>query len=140
MDEDLKEKIKDNRSSLVTCGTAFLITGAVLLLLIFVGGKVLKRVGFTYESGMVLALFLAATGVLIWFAGWISVKLPLKLMEGNKISRNDARILYIMMDMVIMIIGLLLMDQGTEKLTIGFMPAFLIAFAAAVLSGGEFKN
>ena len=138
--DDLKTFWVNNKEKILTlliCGAVF--TGA-LSLVALISGAVMKLFGFQYKSvGSVILFFIIAT-VLSFPCNLISTALPKALYTLKKISRQTARILYLILDTVSTGLGLKFVDDCMSSVSATTLSIVIISFLLAVLGKDDFKK
>ncbi len=113
--------------------TALLIFGVFSLVALF-GGTIMHFFGFTYASAGSLILFFVITGLAGLPCEILAKALPMALLHMEKISKNAARVLFVLLDMTVTVFFMLLVDYLMDSVSATDLSVIVIAFIMALCS------
>lgn len=113
---------------------------AVLSIFAAIGGTLMKVFGFEYKSvGSMVLFFLAAT-VLSYPLNLLAGALPKVLLEMERIGREQALMMYLVLDIVATSFGLIILDHLMTWVFATKVSIIVISFLWALPEKGEFKK
>ena len=130
-------KNKEKIITLTICGVLFI---GVLSIFAAIGGTLMKVFGFEYKSvGSMLLFFLAAT-VLSFPLNLFAEALPKVLLEMERIGREQALMMYLVLDIVATSFGLIILDHLMTSVSATKVSIVIISFLWALPGKGNFKE
>ncbi len=130
----------DNKDKIITfiiCGTIFI---GMLSIIALVSGTVMKLFGFQYESiGSIILFFIIAT-IMSFPLNLIAGALPKALYELERISKQYALILYLILDTIATSFGLKIVDYYMSSVSTTTISIVVISFLLALPGRDDFKD
>ena len=123
---------KKNKEKLITfivCGTIFVAALSVVALL---SGAIMRLFGFRYQSiGSIILFFVIAT-IVSYPINLIAGGLPKAFYKLERISKNNAIFLYLMLDTIATCIGLMIVDYCMSTISASDLSILVISFILAL--------
>ena len=134
---DFLKKNKEKIITFIVCGAIFV---AVLSVIALLSGAVMRLFGFRYQSiGSIILFFIIAT-VLSYPINLIAGGLPKALYKLERISKNIAIALYLVLDTIATCFGLLIVDQCMSTIAASDLSILVISFILSLPGVEDFKK
>lgn len=128
---------KKNLITFIVCGTIFVAALSIIALL---SGAVMRLFGFRYQSiGSIILFFIIAT-VVSYPINLIAGGLPKALYKLERVSKNNAIILYLALDTIATCFGLLIVDYCMSTIDASDLSILVISFILALPGIEDFKK
>ena len=128
----MKEKLKKWLAGLLGSGIIALIVLAVFAVTALAGGNLMRLFGFRYESVWQLLLYFLAGAVIGLPLELFSTALPKALYAMKKVSRWQANLLYIPLDMLFTMLAFWLADRLMDSVSASGLALWVLGFWLAV--------
>lgn len=136
----MKEFWNRNKEKIVT----FLICGAlfvgVLSIIALIGGAIMRLFGFYYTSvGSIILFFIIATIISYPFS-LLAGALPKALLVLEKIDKQSAVIMYLLLDTIATFMGLKIVDYFMQSISATTISIIIISFILALFGMSDFND
>lgn len=123
---------------------SFIIISFIVLSVIFVisafGGLIMHIFGFRYNSILSLILFFISTAVLGFPIETLSKAIPKALLSLNKISLQNAKILFLVLDTFSTFTAMKIVAHIMKTVSATTLSIFVISFIIALISMHDIKK
>lgn len=136
----MKEFWNRNKEKIVT----FLICGAlfvgVLSIIALIGGAIMRLFGFYYTSvGSIILFFIIATIISYPFS-LLAGALPKALLVLEKIDKQSAVIMYLLLDTIATFMGLRIVDYFMQSISATTISIIIVSFVFALFGMSDFND
>lgn len=136
----MKEFWNRNKEKTVT----FLICGAlfvgVLSVIALIGGAIMRLFGFYYTSvGSIILFFIIATIISYPFS-LLAGALPKALLMLEKIDKQSAVIMYLLLDTFATFVGLRIVDYFMQSISATTISIIIVSFVFALFGVSDFND
>ncbi len=118
---------------------ALLIFGVFSLVALF-GGAIMHLFGFTYQSTGSLILFFVIAGLVGLPCEILAKALPMALWRTGTISKNAARVVFVLLDTTVTVFFMLLVDYLMDSVAATDLSVLVIAFILALCSVNDIRE
>ncbi len=136
----MKKFWNTNRKNIVTfviCGALFV---GVLSIIALICGAVMRLFGFYYTSvGSIVLFFIIAT-IISYPLNLLASALPKALLALEKINKQSAVIMYLLLDTVATFIGLNIVDYFMQSISATTISILIVSFLLALFGKSEVSD
>ena len=137
---DMKDKCRKCLAAVLGYGIVILGVLAILFVISLLGGSLMGLMGFRYESvGSVFLFFLLATVVSLP-ASLLAQAIPSVCFRRGWIPCLQARIFYVILDMLATALGMLLVDRCMSSVAASGPAVAVVSLLLALLSVKKFRE
>lgn len=131
------KRYKERIVIFIVCGTIFIVALSIIAL---ISGAIMRLFGFQYDSvGSIILFFIIATAI-SFPINLIAGGLPKALVELDKIGKNTAVILYLVLDTIATSIGLMIVDYCMQSVSATKISIIIISLLLALPGKSDFEN
>ena len=131
------DRHKEKVITLLSCGLLITIVLSVLALL---SGAVMKLFGFEYKSVGSVILFFIVAAILSYPLNLIASALPKALLSLNKLSIQEAKLLYVFLDTFATYWGLRITDYFMPSVSVKDISIVVVALIFALLGMSDIEK
>ena len=131
------DRHKEKVITLLSCGLLITIVLSVLALL---SGAVMKLFGFEYKSVGSVILFFIVAAILSYPLSLIASALPKALLALNKLSIQEAKLLYVFLDTFATYWGLRITDYFMPSVSVKDISIVVVALIFALLCMSDIEK
>ena len=131
------DRHKEKVITLLSCGLLITIVLSVLALL---SGAVMKLFGFEYKSVGSVILFFIVAAILSYPLSLIASALPKALLSLNKLSIQEAKLLYVFLDTFATYWGLRITDYFMPSVSVKDISIVVVALIFALLCMSDIET
>ena len=136
----MKDKCRKCLATVLGYGIVILCAMAIIFVISLLGGSLMGLMGFRYESvGSVFLFFLLATVVSLP-ASLLAQTIPSACFRMGWMPCLQARIFYVILDMLAMALGMLLVDRCMSSVSASGPAVAVVSLVLALLSLKKFQE
>lgn len=136
----LKERIKKLCTAAIAYGLIVGIIVAIVAMIAYFGGAVMKVFGFEYESPGSIVLFFLFTAIAGFPAETIAKAFPRALLSLEKITVRGAKVLFVILDTAVTAVSMAIVDYFMDSVTATDASILAISLILALLSREDFDE
>ena len=136
----LKERIKKLCTAEIAYGLIVVIIVAIVSMIAYFGGAVMKVFGFEYESPGSIVLFFLFTAIAGFPAETIAKAFPRALLSLEKITVRGAKVLFVILDTAVTAVSMAIVDYFMDSVTATDASILAISLILALLSREDFDE
>ena len=136
----LKERIKKLCTAAIAYGLIVGIIVAIVAMIAYLGGAVMKVFGFEYESPGSIVLFFLFTAIAGFPAETIAKAFPRALLSLEKITVRGAKVLFVILDTAVTAVSMAIVDYFMDSVTATDASILAISLILALLSREDFDE
>ena len=136
----LKERIKKLCTAAIAYGLIVGIIVAIVAMIAYFGGAVMKVFGFEYESPGSIVLFFLFTAIAGFPAETIAKAFPRSLLSLEKITVRGAKVLFVILDTAVTAVSMAIVDYFMDSVTATDASILAISLILALLSREDFDE
>ena len=136
----LKERIKKLCTAAIAYGLIVGIIVAIVAMIAYFGGAVMKVFGFEYESPGSIVLFFLFTAIAGFPAETIAKAFPRALLSLEKITVRGAKVLFVILDTDVTAVSMAIVDYFMDSVTATDASILAISLILALLSREDFDE
>ena len=136
----LKERIKKLCTAAIAYGLIVGIIVAIVAMIAYFGGAVMKVFGFEYESPGSIVLFFLLTAIAGFPAETIAKAFPRALLSLEKITVRGAKVLFVILDTAVTAVSMAIVDYFMDSVTATDASILAISLILALLSREDFDE
>ena len=136
----LKERIKKLCTDAIAYGLIVGIIVAIVAMIAYFGGAVMKVFGFEYESPGSSVLFFLFTAIAGFPAETIAKAFPRALLSLEKITVRGAKVLFVILDTAVTAVSMAIVDYLMDSVTATDASILAISLILALLSREDFDE
>ena len=136
----LKERIKKLCTAAIAYGLIVGIIVAIVAMIAYFGGAVMKVFGFEYESPGSIVLFFLFTAIAGFPAETIAKAFPRALLSLEKITVRGAKVLFVILDTAVTAVSMAIVDYFMDSVTATDASILAISLIWALLSREDFDE
>ena len=136
----LKERIKKLCTAAIAYGLIVGIIVAIVAMIAYFGGAVMKVFGFEYESPGSIVLFFPFTAIAGFPAETIAKAFPRALLSLEKITVRGAKVLFVILDTAVTAVSMAIVDYFMDSVTATDASILAISLILALLSREDFDE
>lgn len=136
----MKKLGNTNKEKIVTFLIGGVLVVGVLSIIALICGAVMRLFGFYYTSvGSVVLFFIIAT-IISYPLNLLASALPKALLALEKINKQSAVIMYLLLDTVATFIGLNIVDYFMQSISATTISIIIVSFVLALFGMSEVNN
>ncbi|WP_275086196.1 regulatory YrvL family protein [Massilimicrobiota timonensis] len=140
MQINIKKLGNTNKEKIVTFLIGGVLVVGVLSIIALICGAVMRLFGFYYTSvGSVVLFFIIAT-IISYPLNLLASALPKALLALEKINKQSAVIMYLLLDTVATFIGLNIVDYFMQSISATTISIIIVSFVLALFGMSEVNN
>ena len=140
MQINIKKLGNTNKQKIVTFLIGGVLVVGVLSIIALICGAVMRLFGFYYTSvGSVVLFFIIAT-IISYPLNLLASALPKALLALEKINKQSAVIMYLLLDTVATFIGLNIVDYFMQSISATTISIIIVSFVLALFGMSEVNN
>ena len=140
MQINIKKLGNTNKEKIVTFLIGGVLVVGVLSIIALICGAVMRLFGFYYTSvGSVVLFFIIAT-IISYPLNLLASALPKALLALEKINKQSAVIMYLLLDTVATFIGLNIVDYFMQSISATTISIIVVSFVLALFGMSEVNN
>ncbi len=137
---NIKKLGNTNKEKIVTFLIGGVLVVGVLSIIALICGAVMRLFGFYYTSvGSVVLFFIIAT-IISYPLNLLASALPKALLALEKINKQSAVIMYLLLDTVATFIGLNIVDYFMQSISATTISIIIVSFVLALFGMSEVNN
>lgn len=136
----LKERMKKLCTAAIAYGLIVGIIVAIVAMIAYFGGAVMKVFGFEYESPGSIVLFFLFTAIAGFPAETIANAFPRALLSLEKITVRGAKVLFVILDTAVTAVSMAIVDYFMDSVTATDASILVISLILALLSREDFDE
>ena len=136
----LRERIKKLCTAAIAYGLIVGIIVAIVAMIAYFGGAVMKVFGFEYESPGSIVLFFLFTAIAGFPAETIAKAFPRALLSLEKITVRGAKVLFVILDTAVTAVSMAIVDYFMDSVTATDASILAISLILALLSREDFDE
>ena len=136
----MKERIKKLCTAAIAYGLIVGIIVAIVAMMAYFGGAVMKVFGFEYESPGSIVLFFLFTAIAGFPAETIAKAFPRALLSLEKITVRGAKVLFVILDTAVTAVSMAIVDYFMDSVTATDASILAISLILALLSREDFDE
>ncbi|MBS6178288.1 regulatory YrvL family protein [Emergencia timonensis] len=136
----MKERIKKLCTAAIAYGLIVGIIVAIVAMIAYFGGAVMKVFGFEYESPGSIVLFFLFTAIAGFPAETIAKAFPRALLSLEKITVRGAKVLFVILDTAVTAVSMAIVDYFMDSVTATDASILAISLILALLSREDFDE
>ena len=136
----LKERIQKLCTAAIAYGLIVGIIVAIVAMIAYFGGAVMKVFGFEYESPGSIVLFFLFTAIAGFPAETIAKAFPRALLSLEKITVRGAKVLFVILDTAVTAVSMAIVDYFMDSVTATDASILAISLILALLSREDFDE
>ena len=136
----MKERIKKLCTAAIAYGLIVGIIVAIVAMIAYFGGAVMKVFGFEYESPGSIVLFFLLTAIAGFPAETIAKAFPRALLSLEKITVRGAKVLFVILDTAVTAVSMAIVDYFMDSVTATDASILAISLILALLSREDFDE
>lgn len=140
MSRTLKERMKKLCTAAIAYGLIVGIIVAIVAMIAYFGGAVMKVFGFEYESPGSIVLFFLFTAIAGFPAETIAKAFPRALLSLEKITVRGAKVLFVILDTAVTAVSMAIVDYFMDSVTATDASILVISLILALLSREDFDE
>ena len=113
---------------------------AIVAMIAYFGGAVMKVFGFEYESPGSIVLFFLFTAIAGFPAETIAKAFPRALLSLEKITVSGAKVLFVILDTAVTAVSMAIVDYFMDSVTATDASILVISLILALLSREDFDE
>ena len=136
----LNDRIKKLCTAAIAYGLIVGIIVAIVAMIAYFGGAVMKVFGFEYESPGSIVLFFLFTAIAGFPAETIAKAFPRALLSLEKITVRGAKVLFVILDTAVTAVSMAIVDYFMDSVTATDASILAISLILALLSREDFDE
>lgn len=136
----MKERMKKLCTAAIAYGLIVGIIVAIVAMIAYFGGAVMKVFGFEYESPGSIVLFFLFTAIAGFPAETIAKAFPRALLSLEKITVRGAKVLFVILDTAVTAVSMAIVDYFMDSVTATDASILVISLILALLSREDFDE
>ena len=136
----MKERIKKLCTAAIAYGLIVGIIVAIVAMIAYFGGAVMKVFGFEYESPGSIVWFFLFTAIAGFPAETIAKAFPRALLSLEKITVRGAKVLFVILDTAVTAVSMAIVDYFMDSVTATDASILAISLILALLSREDFDE
>ena len=136
----MKDKMKKAFTAAIAYGLFAGIIVAIVAIIAYFGGAIMKVFGFEYESPGSIVLFFLIAGIAGFPAEIIARAFPKALLSLEKITARGAKILFLVLDTVVTAVTMAIVDYFMDSVSASDISILVISLILAILSRENFDE